>query len=71
MALARIEEARIMAIVVAPRWTVTPYWDQLTVEEVVELWRSRDISTAKPEAWLPRLGTLMATVVRGQRANNH
>ena len=55
-ALVMIEETGMRAIIVVPGWTV---------EEVVELGRSRGMCMGKPGALLPRLGTLVATMVEG------
>ena len=66
--LTKIEDTGITVLIVTPRWTATPWWDRLThmaLEEPTMLGLSRNTCTAKTGASLPRLGTLVATVVRG------
>ena len=71
--LAKIEEAGITTMIIAPHWTATPRWDRLVgmaVGELVELGRSRNTCTVKAGRGLPRLGTLVATVVQDGGAGN-
>ena len=56
--------------ITVPRWTATPWWDRLThmaIDVLTTLGLSRNVCRAKIGASLPRLDTLVATVVRGTK----
>ena len=42
----------------------------MAVEEIVKLGSFRDVRTVRPGARLPRMGTLLATVVKGSGASS-
>ena len=64
--LTKIEDNKITV----PRWTATPWWDRLThmaIDILTTLGLSRNVCRAKIGASLPRLDTLVATVVQGTK----
>ena len=72
--LTKIEDDEITVLIVTPRWTATPWWDRLihmALGEPVTLGLSRTTCTVKTGASLPRLGTIVATVVRGKRRSGN
>ena len=69
--LGRIQEQGLMAIVVAPRWQMAPWWDILlgmAREEPVILGKTDSVCDSLPGRRLPRLGTLVACLVEGTGA---
>ena len=68
--LTKIEDTGTTVLIVTPRWTATPWWDRLihmALGEPITLGLSMNTCAAKTGASLSRLGTMVATVVRGKR----
>ena len=65
--LAKIEEAGMTVLIVTPRWTATPWWDRLidmALREPMRMGQTRTTCIAKTGTSLPRLGTIVATMVK-------
>ena len=65
--LAKIEEAGITTLIIAPRWTPTPWWDSLVSMATGEM---IELGLLRMGMALPRLGTLVATIERGGGIGN-
>ena len=67
--LTKIEDDGIMVLIITPYRMALPWWDRLmamALREPMRLGKSRTSSMAKTGATLPRLGTIVATMVQGK-----
>ena len=58
-----------MVLIITPYWMAVPWWDRLmarALREPTRLGRLRTSCIAKTGATLPRLGTMVATMIQGK-----